>query len=87
MVVGAAGFALGARRAAAFHYEDLPPELEAALNAACRTGGDSHAGMIAARRRDLLRRIARGLLPARVSETFVCPTCGCAVVVSVNEAP
>lgn len=87
MVAGGAGFTLSAKLAVAFHYEDMPPDLEPTLNAACRAAGDSHSSLIAAGRQDLLGRIARGLLPAGAGETVACPVCGCSVVVSADDAP
>jgi hypothetical protein len=87
MVASGSGLALAAPRALAWHYQDMPPEVEAALNAACGNGGEDHAGLISAGRQDLLRRIAEGLLPVDASERFACPVCGCSVMVTADAAP
>jgi hypothetical protein len=90
LVVGAAGFGLLPRHAAAWYLEELTPEQADALAAACRAAPadapESHAGLIATVRQHLLRRIARGLLPAGSSEQVGCPVCGCSFVVTAEGA-
>lgn len=85
MVAGLAGSAILSRSARAFSVEDLPPDAAAAFDAACRPASD-HAGLIAAARKDLLARIARGFLPADASEQVGCPVCGCSFTVTADGA-
>jgi hypothetical protein len=91
LVVGAAGFGLLSSRALAWYVDELTPDQAAALAAgACRvtagTAPEDHAALIAAARRTLLERIARGALPAGSSEQVGCPLCGCNFIVTADGA-
>lgn len=85
MVAGFAGSAFLPRSAGALYLDDLPPDAAAAFDAACRPATD-HAGLLGAARKDLLARIAKGLLPANASEQVGCPICGCSFTVTADGA-
>lgn len=95
LVVGAAGFGLLSTRAFAWYYEELTPDQAAAFAAACRaaparagssSAPENHAGLIATARQDLVRRIAKGMIPTGASEQVGCPVCGCSFVVTADGA-
>lgn len=85
MIAGCAGSAVLSRGAGAFVLEEMAPGTSAAFDAACRPASD-HAGLIATARKDLLARIAGGLLPAGSSEQIGCPVCGCSFMVTADGA-